>query len=101
DFAFLVRKLDPKDPKKAAKSKSASSPWVGRWVKLKDPDAVLVLGPDGSLEMGSDQGSYAISADTIVTLLKNGGQEVYQWNVNGATLVLQADGKKVQYRRAP
>lgn len=102
DFVELIGTFTPlKTGSEPQRSRGGESPLIGRWVKVKNPQSVLVLSADGSVEMGRERGSYAVSRDTIVTLLEDGGQKVFQWNVRGRTLVLKSPRGPVKYRRAP
>ncbi len=101
DFVAFLGDLTPLDSRPAAlQTRSGGSPLVGRWIRVKNPKSILVLSADGSMEMDRDRGSYAVSRDTIVTLLEEGGQKVYEWDVRGRTLVLKTRRGPVKYRRA-
>ncbi|MEO1175458.1 MAG: hypothetical protein AAFX94_25920, partial [Myxococcota bacterium] len=73
---------------------------LGRWRALKKPGSIIELAADGSLVFGDATGSFAVSADTLVTLFENGAQQTFVWSIkNEDTLILRGDSGATRYRR--
>ncbi|MEM6533639.1 MAG: hypothetical protein AAF654_13520 [Myxococcota bacterium] len=96
DFRSGFSAIEPKKPRPGG-----GSPLVGRWQAVSSPSSIIELSVDGSLKFGGAVGRYAISADTLTTLLDDGGYETYEWQLNNDTLVLlQPNRQPMKFKRA-
>lgn len=96
DFDRLAETFRPLDGRPSA----PAAPIIGSWSMKSDPSVILVLNRDGSLALGDVRGRFTLNGSSLVTQLPGGGQEVFDWRLEGGELTLSSEAAgSIRYQR--